>query len=220
MFNREVFSKRFKLLRTTHQLSMLAISELLVLKSTGSISNFETKKMIPSADVLIDITNLFGVSLDWLSGRLNEPYNDQVLLTLEQEHLKCLLDDLAEKDKKYQSVCRWFVSNNSVYTDPNKRAEAYSLPVRANIIFLFCYFQNDVTWLNLQDRPFSNIKNFTDFKKFVYPIFFDFGNKSLNKRRDAAVQKLDVLNKLLVTREVTLPVFDINAINIDDLDSK
>ena len=65
---RQTFSERFKLLRTSHQLSVKLVANLLNIKSTSNITYWEQQKNIPSLDVFDDIVYLFGVSPAWLLG--------------------------------------------------------------------------------------------------------------------------------------------------------
>ena len=58
---RQTFSERFKLLRTSHQLSVKLVANLLNIKSTSNITYWEQQKNIPSLDVFDDIVYLFGV---------------------------------------------------------------------------------------------------------------------------------------------------------------
>jgi transcriptional regulator with XRE-family HTH domain len=62
-----VFAQRFKALRLANKLSMSKTTNLLGLKSSGSIAAFESGHY-PSVETLIKISNLFSVSLDYLLG--------------------------------------------------------------------------------------------------------------------------------------------------------
>ena len=64
------FSERLKELRISKGLTMEQLGK--EIESTrGTIGNFENKK--PSLDMLIKIADYFGVSIDYLVGRTDDP---------------------------------------------------------------------------------------------------------------------------------------------------
>lgn len=86
---------------------------------------------MPLADSLIDIANLFAVSLDWLVGRTNMPYT---------------LDSMrAAEDYVWTTISLNMNSDMVQFSDHIKmpddyrrssNREKYPLPIRANILFL------------------------------------------------------------------------------------
>jgi len=184
MFKRNIFSTRFKTLRTAHLLSMHQLADLLGLKSSGSVSNFETQKMIPSSDVLLTIADLFAISIDWLVGRSNIPYSHETILELEEQHLQRLALEI-DKDENLRDFGYNYVEKNSIYLNPDMRFKNFSLPVRANIIFLLSWCQIETAFFILES------------------------SESTATRRKIAMKHFDELGKLLTTREITTPIFDI-----------
>lgn len=80
MQNFVFFSKRLKLLRVSHDLSMSEMAELLFLKTSAAINEFESGRSKPTTETAINIATYFGVSLDWLFGLSGIPYtNDSVV---------------------------------------------------------------------------------------------------------------------------------------------
>jgi Helix-turn-helix. len=205
MFKRNIFSTRFKTLRTAHLLSMLQLADLLGLKSSGSVSNFETQKMIPSSDVLLTIADLFAISIDWLVGRSNIPYSHETILELEEQHLQRLALEI-DKDENLRDFGYNYVEKNSIYLNPDMRFKNFSLPVRANIIFLLSWCQIETDFFNTMQFPFKNNKFSDVIKRF---IFIWESSESTTMRRKIAMKHFDELGKLLTTREITTPIFDI-----------
>lgn len=135
----ESFSKRLALLRTTYQLPTVILAKILKLKSRTSINDFESQRTNPSVDVLLNISKLFGVSLDWLSGYSNTPYVAEVLLSYEEEFINETglrhPDIRKHADINYLYQVLVFSSTaTSDYLGAN-RDKHFSLPVRANILF-------------------------------------------------------------------------------------
>ena len=73
MFDRIFFASRLKALRAAAGLSGLDLSSAVGLKNRGSIAQFETCRATPSADVLVALADFFCVSLDYLTGRDDDP---------------------------------------------------------------------------------------------------------------------------------------------------
>lgn len=73
MINRLIFSERLKTLRKNKGLSCSQLADLLNFKSKGSIGNLESGKSLPLAESLYLIAEFFGVSIDYLTGRIDDP---------------------------------------------------------------------------------------------------------------------------------------------------
>ncbi|MBE6100867.1 MAG: helix-turn-helix transcriptional regulator [Selenomonas ruminantium] len=126
-------------LREKYNISRALLAEMLHLKSYTSISDFESGRTIPSLPVFLALSDLFGVSMDWLAGRSNVQYSSETLIPLENKLLK-EAKTLANTPK--DSVPMGFtrlcvlttIGNSSIYTDPYTRNRAFSLPERADIV--------------------------------------------------------------------------------------
>ena len=81
----EIFAKNFKLLRLSHFLSMSDLAYILNFKNKSTISQLESIKIYPSFEKLLDIADLFAVSIDWLVGRSSQPYDEELILNLESQ---------------------------------------------------------------------------------------------------------------------------------------
>ena len=126
MSNRGLFSKRLKLLRKSHGVLSHELADVLGYKHRGIISRFENNKNMPSFDSLIQIADLFAVSLDWLLGRVNDPYNEKVLTSLEEKYAVPLLSIALEKAA---------IPLPKIYTRTDLRRKNYTHGQRANLIF-------------------------------------------------------------------------------------
>lgn len=136
MINFNCFVQNFKKLRYNHHLSAADLTNLLNLKSRSSITNIETSRAFPSFEILLKIANLFAVSIDWLVGRTGTPYNEELLLTLETNLIPLIMTL-----ENHEIVILDKVNFPKEYLDPKFRSKFYSLPIRANIIFLLHYMQ-------------------------------------------------------------------------------
>lgn len=150
------FKAKIKILRDSYELSGQKFSELLMLKSGSTLITFwEKGKNYPSFEVLLQIAEIFGISLDWITGLSDVPYNIDVITKMENLYVEaalqgrdtgskyCALQDFSEIIKKFYST--------------EKQREKYSLPVRANICyFLYCYviFSGLLTLLQLDQEAY------------------------------------------------------------------
>jgi transcriptional regulator with XRE-family HTH domain len=77
MFSKELFCKRLKALRLEKKLTLEQLGLLFdVTKQTTS--RWETGDRIPSIEILCILADYFNVSLDYLTGRTDEPVNPNV----------------------------------------------------------------------------------------------------------------------------------------------
>lgn len=77
MFNKKLFAQRLNQLRLQQGLSMQALAEVVGLKNKSSIALFESESSVPSAGVLVALADYFGVSLDYLVGRSDDPRREE-----------------------------------------------------------------------------------------------------------------------------------------------
>lgn len=200
----ELFVKNIKLLRLSHSLSMSDLAHLLNFKNRGSIGQMEKNMIYPSFEKLIDIANLFTVSIDWLVGRSSEPYNDEILLNIEREILSisCTSNEVSFKLLRSPLI-------PEEYLNENTRKNLYSLPVRANIIFLlrFKVIQVKTALESTLGIPMDNIQNSTTALIPILETYYCDNNKKRFKEvNNFYLQTLYALLK----REQINPVFDIS----------
>ncbi len=218
MFDREIFSNRLKCLRIAHNLSSSQLAILLNFKSKGSIGNLESGKAAPLTDSLIEMADLFAVSLDWLVGRSNLPYTDELMTEIESNFWNSTCLNIYQVGE-FASI---FPSPPEFYMEPQKRSNTYSLEVRANIIFLFSViFITAMTAKSIEDdddslyqHPFFRIPKKDRILQADAPTLlsnFEENNsylKSLNKKY--SLPALQLLEKLFI-QEINKPLFDIKT---------
>lgn len=73
------FSERLKKLREDHNYTQQQLADALHV-SKNSISHYELKVSMPSIDVMIEIADLFDVTLDYLLGRTNVNLSNKLLV--------------------------------------------------------------------------------------------------------------------------------------------
>lgn len=71
-FDNQTFASRLKELRTTRGLTMEALAKE-IHGTKAAIGNFENANKKPSLDALIALADYFDVSLDFLTGRNDNP---------------------------------------------------------------------------------------------------------------------------------------------------
>lgn len=214
MLNQKKFSQNLKLLRDTHKISNAVLSDLLKLKSRTSISDFEANRTLPSMTVLSDMADLFAVSLDWLTGRGKvSPYNNLILLSLEEEHLKRVI---ASQNNKLPDFALQYIKANPDYSlYPEKREKFFSLPVRANIVYILSCLRFETDRFHALEEPFNPKRawdSFDSFKTHALPLILSGYQYIKAARRDnkkRTSELFEMLEKLVVTREITEPIFDI-----------
>ena len=126
----DLFPIKFRILRTTHKLSAAQAAECFSFKSKGSIASLEFMRAGPTLDTLEDIVDFFGVSIDWLAGKSSIIYRKEILSAIEDK----LLADMMTNNPQlhYYQLSTWWIRGSKRYS---QRKQAFSLPVRANIIF-------------------------------------------------------------------------------------
>ncbi len=104
MFDRTVFSKRLIELRSKSNIMAKDIASAIGI-SKQAFSQYEKQQSAPSADILITIAEYFNVSLDYLTGRTDNPdisdYSNDTTLTLEESEL---LEDFRILNKHEQNI--------------------------------------------------------------------------------------------------------------------
>lgn len=104
MFNRSIFSVRLIELRTKNNIMAKDIASDIGI-SKQAFSQYEKQQSTPSADILIAIAEYFGVSIDYLTGRTDDPgvsyCNNELQATPEELEL---LDDFRLLNKYEQNI--------------------------------------------------------------------------------------------------------------------
>ena len=92
-----MLSDQIKCLRTAQRLSQVELANKLCV-SKQTVSNWENNNIQPSIDMLVRLSDVFGVSTDYLLDRDPIPRLSVEGLTIEEiQHLRLLVDDLHGK---------------------------------------------------------------------------------------------------------------------------
>lgn len=85
------FNKKIRMLRQLYDLTLKEEAELLGLKSGGNITAMESGKTKPSYETMVKIQALYGISIDWIMGYSDIPYNSITIeIALEQIRKKVI----------------------------------------------------------------------------------------------------------------------------------
>lgn len=118
------FGARLRILRSSH--SILAKEMAIILKMQyRNYLRYEKNEIDPSMSKIKAISDLFCINSDWLIGRIDKPYDDEILSKLEKS---CGIG--TSKTFGYEIG----ILLPEEYLDEDKRKTNYSLPLRANIL--------------------------------------------------------------------------------------
>lgn len=197
------FSQNIFILRKAHNLTILDLSNMINLKSKGTLSLLENNKTLPSYDTLINLSNLFAVSVDWLVGRSSAPYVEEIILTFERDllSLSCTSNNIPIKLLRYPFI-------PEEYLNENTRKKLYSLPIRANLIFLlrFKVIQIKTALEITSGLKMDNIQNnSTKILSILETYYCENNKKHFDEVNNFYLHNLS----LLLKRQQTIPIFDI-----------
>ena len=131
---KEYFKSRFYILKTAYEINNSNLAVLLDFKSGNSIMQMETGQLYPSVDALLRIVSLFAINIDWLFGRTDKIYNEDILEELEKVLFAVeVTPDVAFKDIDKQT--RKYAS------DLEYRKREFTLAERANVVYLLQYLK-------------------------------------------------------------------------------
>lgn len=146
MYDGKIFARRVKLLRTIHKLSQEKLGNLISSPAAkvgrSSIGYWEAQKRFPRIAALQKLTNLFAVSLDWISGRSDTPYDEALILALEKDLFPLVIP--VQGNGAFVAVPCAAIQVPEEYTDEQRRCIYYSLGVRANIVFWLNCLKYDI----------------------------------------------------------------------------
>lgn len=125
------FGRHVKSIRTAYKLSLGDFCGILNIKSKGNVYQWERGTGGPLVELLYDLAQLFAVKIDWLLGRSDRPYDNDVMLFIEDLLLKSHIIVNGSPVAVFSPA-----SVPEDYLDAAKRQCLYSLGVRANIVYL------------------------------------------------------------------------------------
>ncbi len=179
MFSSVIFTKRLKEIRTVHNLTHKELARYctvfnLINLSQSTLSLWENNKRTPAIDTLQFIADIFGINLDWLTGRTDEIYSEGVIKNLEPLTFP-LKVNVCDIDVELP------ISIPEDYQDYEQRKKLYSFEARANIIFLLYVIKYE--WKRyVGDRIYEfDDKDESEIKLRAYKIFHYFMINVANK---------------------------------------
>ena len=141
MNNFKIFAERLKLLRTSHNLSMSELAELLNLKTSAGVNEFEAGRSKPSLETAINISILFGTSLEWLTGMASVPYTEASIAAANVAKVERM--QRVDPDGNIGTMI--IQLSNDAGIKPQIQLNEPSLALRGNYIYLFnATFLNDL----------------------------------------------------------------------------
>lgn len=200
MFNRTIFSKRFKLIRTSYKFSLQEFASIFKKISKSAVISWEKENNIPSADVLADLSTFLGISMDWFAGFSSIPYTKESIENAERN----VFDKINDIDKG--KVFLYLFPKE--YISCEQREKLYSLPVRANIIVLLhCVYipRYEVYWKareELHNRTVLDVLA-EEFKQCFLPPT----DEPATAKEKAYAENLFAL----LNRKITTPIYDIES---------
>lgn len=126
---RDVFAEQFLLLKNTYNLSYNDLSGILGANTKATINDWvKSQKGFPSGFSLVLISDIFAIHLDWLLGRIDKPYSEEILTSLEKQSVPML--------KAAINSTTIIPSLPEKYENQELRRSNYSFGQRANLIYI------------------------------------------------------------------------------------
>lgn len=130
------FASRLKALRSRYELTSGQMASFIGMNSKGSYSKLENGKNPPSCKTLVRTARAFAVDLDYLVGRTQKPYEEE-LLRIEEKDLFPLVVSLLDGTKR--DAWDFFPASQrpcipEAYQNPVFRRGFYSLQDRGDIL--------------------------------------------------------------------------------------
>lgn len=141
---RDDFVERFNLLKETYQLSYTDFMQILGTKNKTTVHDWvKSQKGFPNEEMLVLISDTFAVTLDWLLGRSDEPYSENILTKLEKEYTV---------DTFEMKAAALLIPIPKEYKDTKLRRKYYTKGQRANLIYAAMslpFLNNDIANIEL-----------------------------------------------------------------------
>lgn len=96
----KVLGYRLKLARQHKNMTQMEVAEKLGI-SNGTLSGYERNYRDPDTETLAKLAELYGVSVDWLTGRTDHPNSNVVRKKSEEDQIQRISDFYRELAKKY-----------------------------------------------------------------------------------------------------------------------
>ncbi len=186
MLVNDIFAERLTLLRSVHRFTYRDLSNVLCINDNTITEWAVSRRNFPNAERLTLLADIFSVSVDWLLGRTDSLYFDEILCGIEEGRVIHWLKTVYDVPEVYENTA--------------SRKFNYSLPIRANIITL------------MYTSQYSAIVQVLG-KNFYKDDFFERSIASNSiKIRNALADKLamqgNIVGKIL-KKELSEPPFDV-----------
>ncbi|MBE6098263.1 MAG: helix-turn-helix domain-containing protein [Schwartzia sp.] len=237
MHNLHLIAPRLKHLRICHHLSIGQLADILG-KTTSALSQIELGKTSISYELLLELADFFVVSLDWLTGRSNEPYSIDVIKESEAsiQELESSISLSNNSNLIYLKAVVYFCHTKSIYFPVS---EHYHIDRRADVLYCLNFWRYaanklDEIGYNSQETSYQNaLKQLMeiddDEKHEVYNILKNYliktpidifsGSKS-SKRAGSSFAKLcyeciDVLDDVITNPNSKKSYYDVRNLSDD-----
>lgn len=167
------FCDKLELIKERYQLQGKEMAQIL-----GTVYqnyfNYKTGRAMPVFDKVVEMSNYFCISLDWIGGTTNCPYNEEQIICQEQElfsfdkkrQLGVYYDaENGEHIKIFPFFCIKDASIPEQYSKYEQRKKYYTLGARSNIVYLLNYYKRFIIAGTIED----NIKRYGKFKPEFFP---------------------------------------------------
>lgn len=126
--NESIFKSNMKKIRQSYELTLNEMAEIIGINSRSAICEMENpsiKKRI-SLEKVLEVTNIFGISMDWLFSGKGNIYNEYTIEETEKEMLKAT--QFIKPSILKLTIPEW-------YKNEEQRKNHYNITERANIIY-------------------------------------------------------------------------------------
>lgn len=126
--NESIFKSNMKKIRQSYELTLNEMAEIIGINSRSAICEMENpniKKRI-SLEKVLEVTNIFGISMDWLFSGKGNIYNEYTIEATEKELLKTA---------GFIKPSMLKLTIPEYYKDEEQRKNHYDIKERANIIY-------------------------------------------------------------------------------------
>lgn len=124
----KIFKSNMKKIRQSYELTLNEMAEIIGINSRSAIcemENLNIKKKI-SLDKVLEVTNIFGISMDWLFSGKGNIFNEYTIEETEKELLKTA---------GFIKPSMMKLTIPEYYKDEEQRKNHYDINERANIIY-------------------------------------------------------------------------------------
>ena len=191
-----IFGSRLSYLRNSFNLSQEALVRLCSVPgvniSCSLLSDWESGNDPAELDSVFFVSGLFGVSLDWLFGRCDNFFNEDVIVELEPWDFPLVFEFAGH------SVVFDFIHFPDDYIDLDTRRNNFSCLVRANILFLLYSLSFELQELIVSNSSLLRSDSDTGMRKLIESYLDSCAPVN------AFAANVKLLNQVLLSRQ---PVF-------------